>query len=93
MRTAVSKADAIAYFTAKGDPYKLDLLDGLEDGTITFYQQGGFTDLCRGPAHSQHRLYQSGQAHQRLRRVLARRRERQAAHAHLRHHVPQSGRS
>ncbi len=49
VRTAVSKADAIAYFEQKGDPYKLDLLDGLEDGTITFYQQGNFTDLCRGP--------------------------------------------
>ena len=49
VRTAVTKADAIAYFQQKGDPYKLDLLEGLEDGTITFYQQGGFTDLCRGP--------------------------------------------
>ncbi len=49
VRTAVSKADAVAYFTRKGDPYKLDLLEGLADGTITFYQQGAFTDLCRGP--------------------------------------------
>lgn len=49
VRTPMSKADAIAYFGEKGDPYKLDLLDGLEDGTITFYTQGGFTDLCRGP--------------------------------------------
>jgi len=48
-RSEVSKADAIAYFEDKGDEYKLDLIDGLEDGTITFYQQGGFTDLCRGP--------------------------------------------
>ncbi|HUH32849.1 MAG TPA: TGS domain-containing protein, partial [Daejeonella sp.] len=48
-RTAVSKADAIAYFTEKGDEYKLDLLKDLEDGTITFYNQGNFTDLCRGP--------------------------------------------
>lgn len=48
-RTAVSKADAIAYFTEKGDEYKLELLEGLEDGSITFYQQGNFTDLCRGP--------------------------------------------
>ena len=45
----VSKADAIAYFEEKGDPYKLDLIDGLEDGSITFYTQGNFTDLCRGP--------------------------------------------
>ena len=49
VRTPMAKTDAIAYFTAKGDPYKLDLLEGLEDGTITFYQQGNFTDLCRGP--------------------------------------------
>lgn len=48
-RSEVSKADAIAYFKQKGDEYKLDLIDGLEDGSITFYQQGSFTDLCRGP--------------------------------------------
>ncbi|WP_181305355.1 threonine--tRNA ligase [Rufibacter sp. XAAS-G3-1] len=49
VRKPVSKADAIAYFTEKNDPYKLDLLERLEDGTITFYTQGNFTDLCRGP--------------------------------------------
>ena len=49
VRTPVSKADAVAYFTEKGDEYKLDLIDGLEDGQITFYTQGNFTDLCRGP--------------------------------------------
>ncbi len=48
-RKDVSKADAIAYFTEKGDQYKLELIDGLDDGSITFYTQGGFTDLCRGP--------------------------------------------
>ncbi|MCS7019818.1 MAG: threonine--tRNA ligase [Cytophagales bacterium] len=48
-RSEVSKAQAIAYFTQKGDPYKLELLEGLRDGEITFYQQGNFTDLCRGP--------------------------------------------
>ena len=48
-RKDVSKADAIAYFKEKGDEYKLELLDGLEDGSITFYSQGNFTDLCRGP--------------------------------------------
>ena len=48
-RTEVSKADAIAYFTEKKDEYKLELIDGLEDGQITFYQQGNFVDLCRGP--------------------------------------------
>jgi threonyl-tRNA synthetase len=48
-RTSVSKADAIEYFTKKGDEYKLELINDLADGTITFYQQGEFTDLCRGP--------------------------------------------
>lgn len=48
-RQAVSKADAVKYFTDKGDEYKLDLLQDLEDGQITFYSQGNFTDLCRGP--------------------------------------------
>ncbi len=48
-RKDVSKADAIQYFTEKQDPYKLELIDGLEDGHITFYTQGDFTDLCRGP--------------------------------------------
>ena len=49
VRKEVSKADAIAYFKEKEDPYKLELLEDLEDGTITFYTQGEFTDLCRGP--------------------------------------------
>jgi threonyl-tRNA synthetase len=48
-RTEVPKAEAIRYFTEKGDEYKLELIDELEDGTITFYKQGNFTDLCRGP--------------------------------------------
>ena len=49
VRSDISKPEAIAYFKAKSDPYKLELLEGLEDGTITFYQQGNFVDLCRGP--------------------------------------------
>jgi threonyl-tRNA synthetase len=49
VRSEVSKADAVNYFTEKADEYKLELIDGLEDGQITFYQQGNFTDLCRGP--------------------------------------------
>jgi len=49
VRKEISKNDAIAYFTEKGDEYKLDLLGGLQDGEITFYTQGSFTDLCRGP--------------------------------------------
>jgi threonyl-tRNA synthetase len=49
IRKPVSKADAIEYFTDKGDEYKLDLIKDLPDGSITFYSQGAFTDLCRGP--------------------------------------------
>ncbi|HEY0730831.1 MAG TPA: threonine--tRNA ligase, partial [Chitinophagaceae bacterium] len=45
----IPKAEAVQYFSDKGDEYKLDLLQGLEDGAITFYTQGNFTDLCRGP--------------------------------------------
>ena len=48
-RKEISKSDAIAYFSEKNDPYKLELIDGLDDGQITFYTQGNFTDLCRGP--------------------------------------------
>ncbi len=49
IRKDISKKDAVAFFQEKGDEYKLDLLEGLEDGSITFYEQGNFTDLCRGP--------------------------------------------
>jgi threonyl-tRNA synthetase len=49
VRKDVSKSDAVEYFTGKGDQYKLELIDGLSDGSITFYTQGNFTDLCRGP--------------------------------------------
>ena len=48
-RKEISKADAVNYFTQKGDEYKLDLLSNLQDGGITLYSQGNFTDLCRGP--------------------------------------------
>ncbi len=48
-RKDVSKKEAIEYFTDKGDEYKLELIDELEDGSITFYEQGNFTDLCKGP--------------------------------------------
>jgi threonyl-tRNA synthetase len=48
-RKEVSKSDAIQYFTEKKDEYKLELIDGLDDGTITFYEQGNFVDLCKGP--------------------------------------------
>ncbi len=49
VRKEISKADARAYYEGKGDEYKLELLNDLEDGQITFYTQGNFTDLCRGP--------------------------------------------
>ena len=49
VRKGVSKSDAIEYFTEKDDEYKLDLIKDLSDGSITFYTQGEFTDLCRGP--------------------------------------------
>jgi threonyl-tRNA synthetase len=49
VRKEVNKNEAIEYFTAKGDEYKIELLQDLEDGKITFYTQGNFTDLCRGP--------------------------------------------
>ena len=49
LRKEIPKAEAVKYFTEKGDEYKLDLLSNLNDGEITFYTQGNFTDLCRGP--------------------------------------------
>lgn len=49
VRREVSKAEALEYFNQKGDPYKIELINDLQDGSITFYQQGDFTDLCRGP--------------------------------------------
>ncbi|MFN0274800.1 MAG: threonine--tRNA ligase [Chitinophagales bacterium] len=48
-RKEVSKAEALKYFTEKNDQYKLELINDLEDGSITFYTQGNFVDLCRGP--------------------------------------------
>ena len=49
VRIPMAKTEAIKFFEEKGDEYKLDLLSGLDDGSITFYKQGNFTDLCRGP--------------------------------------------
>jgi len=56
IRKDVSKKDALAYFEEKGDEYKLELINDLKDGEITFYTQGNFTDLCRGP-HLPHTGY------------------------------------
>ncbi len=49
IRKDVTKSEALEYFNAKGDPYKIELISGLEDGKITFYEQGNFVDLCKGP--------------------------------------------
>ncbi len=49
VRREVSKAEALDTYTKKGDEYKVELIEGLEDGTISFYTNGNFTDLCRGP--------------------------------------------
>jgi threonyl-tRNA synthetase len=49
VRSEIAKSDALKFYNQKGDEYKVDLITGLEDGTITFYKQGNFTDLCRGP--------------------------------------------
>ncbi|MBT5506441.1 MAG: threonine--tRNA ligase [Flammeovirgaceae bacterium] len=49
LRKSISKQDAVNYFEAKGDEYKLELIENLKDGEITFYTQGNFTDLCKGP--------------------------------------------
>lgn len=49
IRKEVSKADALKWFEAKGETYKVELINDLEDGTVTFYESGNFTDLCRGP--------------------------------------------
>jgi threonyl-tRNA synthetase len=56
VRTMMGKDEALKYFSEKGDEYKLDLIQGLVDGNITFYKQGNFTDLCRGP-HIPHTGY------------------------------------
>ncbi len=48
-RRDISKKEALDFYSQKGNEYKVDLIDGLDDGTITFYTQGDFTDLCRGP--------------------------------------------
>ena len=49
LRKSISKQDAVKYFDEKGDEYKLELIENLKDGEITFYTQGNFTDLCKGP--------------------------------------------
>ena len=60
VRREISKTDALKLFTEKADPYKLELISDLTDGTITLYSQGNFTDLCRGPHLTEYQLYKSG---------------------------------
>lgn len=56
VRQEISKADALSFYEKRNDPYKLEMINDLEDGEITFYTQGNFTDLCRGP-HIPHTGY------------------------------------
>lgn len=69
IRKEIPKAEALQYFTEKGDQYKLDLLSNLSDGEITFYTQGEFT-ICPGPPYTQYRFYQSHQADEYCRGLL-----------------------
>ena len=58
-RSEVSKKDAVSYFKEKGDDLKLDLIKDLDDGEISFYKQGNFTDLCKGPHISSSKFIKS----------------------------------
>ena len=80
--------DAVAYFKAKGDPYKLELLDELKGQQISFYHSGNFIDLCRGPHLPGQGKIKAIKLMSVARRILARQREEQDAPAHLRDHVP-----
>ena len=72
----MSKAEAMRIFTEKGDQYKTELISDLQDGTITFYTNGCFTDLCRGPHLPNTGLIKAIKAHFRGRSLLARQRKR-----------------
>ena len=72
IRKEVPKAEAIRFFQEKGDEYKLDLLQNLKDGEITFYTQGDFTDLCRGPHIPNTGFIKATQTDQYCRRLLER---------------------
>jgi hypothetical protein len=89
-RAEVSADEARKRFEAEGEPYKVELVD-TADGPISFYTQGEFTDLCRGPAPAELEADQGAEADRPRRRVLARRRAQQAAHPHLRHRVLLAG--
>ena len=89
LRREVPKAEALKTFTEKGDQYKVELITDLEDGTISFYTNGAFTDLCRGPHIPNTGYIKALKAYLGSRCLLARQREEQDADAYLRHLVPQ----
>jgi threonyl-tRNA synthetase len=84
------KADAVQYFTEKGDEYKLELIEGPRRRADHLLRAGQFRGPLQRAAHPRYRAHQGGKADERCRRLLARRREAQAADAHLRHHLPQT---
>ena len=81
IRHEISKEEALEMF--KDDSYKLDLISNLEDGNISCYTQGDFTDLCRGPSRRQRKIMPSLQTDQTFRRLLERRQQKQNAAAYL----------
>lgn len=89
VRASISKEDALKAFGDRGETYKCELISELEDGHITTYTQGAFTDLCPRPAPPLDRTDQGRQDHVACRSILARRRKAQPARARLRRHIPQ----
>ena len=87
VRREVPKAEALKEFTEKGDPYKVELIEALEDGTISFYTNGNFTDLCRGP-HIPTRVRSRPSSCCRLPAPIGAATRTSDADAHLRHLVP-----
>ena len=85
-RSEVDRDEARRIFEAEGEPYKVELVD-TADGPISFYRQGDFTDLCRGPHLPERGADQGGEAPLARRRLLARRRDEAAADPRLRHRV------
>jgi len=87
-RKEVSKQEALEFFGSKDEKYKVELISELADGTITFYSQGNFTDLCRGP-HLPNTSEIKSKTYFCCRCLLERRRETQTTHPHLRNHLPE----
>ena len=84
VREEIGKEEVLKLFRGKGDQYKVELIEDLQDGTITLYKQGNFTDLCRGPHVPDTRSYKGHQIAERCRRILARGRKTQTAYPYLR---------